>query len=92
MNTLDIIIIVMVLSTLVRGFEIGLIKQLFSTAGFIGGLFLGAWLEHYTVRLVHSSVSRSVITVLTTLGCAIIFLLIGEMLGGKLKSRIQQAR
>ncbi len=91
MNALDIIIVIMVLGSLLRGHEIGLVKQLFSTSGFIGGLFLGAWLEQYTVRLAHTPMSHSIITILTTLGCATIFLLIGELIGGLLKSRILRA-
>jgi S1-C subfamily serine protease len=90
MNALDIIIILMVLSSLFRGYDIGLIRQLFSTTGFISGLFLGAWLEHYTVRLVHSAISRSLVTIFTTLGMALLLLWLGELLGTYLKARLQQ--
>ncbi|HEX8182136.1 MAG TPA: MarP family serine protease [Candidatus Saccharimonadales bacterium] len=88
MNVLDIIIIAMVASSLFRGFEIGLVKQLFSTVGFIGGLFLGAWLEQYTVTLADTPIERSVVTIATTLGCALILLAVGEWIGGKLKQRV----
>lgn len=89
MNLLDIIIVFMILSSLFRGFEIGLVRQLCSTAGFIGGLFLGAWLEHFTVQLGHTATSKSVIAIITTLGFAVLFLTLGELAGSHLKSSVQ---
>ena len=89
MNALDVLIIILLLSALFRGFEIGLIRQVCSTVGFIGGLFLGAWLEQYTTKFVDTSTSRSLMTILTTLGSAFIFLTVGEYLGAKLKERLQ---
>jgi len=89
MNALDVIVILMLMSSLFRGYEMGLIRQIFSTAGFIGGLFLGAFLDQYTVHLAHTSISRTLVTILTTMGSAFIFLSIGEFIGGRLKSRLQ---
>jgi uncharacterized membrane protein required for colicin V production len=40
MNALDVLIIIMAISALVRGFDIGLVRQFFSTAGFAFGLML----------------------------------------------------
>ncbi len=92
MNLVDVAIILMVISAIFRGRDIGLVRQLFSTAGFVGGLFLGVLLEPHTVTLVHSATSRSVITLVTTLGCAFILLAIGEYLGALLKHRVQRHR
>ena len=85
---IDIAIIIFAVSALYRGREIGFVRQLFSTGGFFGGLFLGAWLEQYTVQWAHSQAGRSLITLATTLGCALIFLAIGEYVGIKLKHRV----
>jgi S1-C subfamily serine protease len=85
---IDIAIVLFALSALYRGREIGFVRQLGSTAGFFGGLFLGAWLEPHTVNLVHSPASRSVVTILTTLGGAFIFLTLGEYLGVRIKRRV----
>lgn len=85
---IDVLIILFALSALYRGSEIGFVRQLLSTLGFFGGLFLGAWLQPYTVKLVSGTTERSIITVLTTLGCAIIVLAIGEYAGIKLKHKV----
>jgi S1-C subfamily serine protease len=82
----DILILIFIVSSLYRGYEIGFIRQLFSTVGFFGGLFLGAWLQHYTVGLAHSDNGHSLIAVLTTLGCAILLLIAGEYFGTAIKS------
>lgn len=85
---IDIAIVLFAISALYRGREIGFVRQLFSTVGFFGGLLLGAWLQHYTVQWAHNEASRSLITLATTLGCALIFLTIGEYAGIKLKHRV----
>lgn len=89
---IDIAIIIFAISALYRGREIGFVRQLCSTVGFFGGLFLGAWLEHYTVHWAHSQAGRSIITLLTTLGCALILLAVGEYIGIKLKYRVLRKR
>ncbi len=81
MNIVDILIIIFAIGAIFRGLEIGFVRQFFSTAGFLGGLWIGAALQPLTVRLGHTEMSQSVITLLTTLGCALIFLTIGEILG-----------
>jgi len=85
----DIIIIIFLISALLRGREVGFVQQLLSTVGFFGGLLLGATLEPRTVQLAHTALSRSLITLATTLGLAFIFLGIGEHLGMSIKHRFQ---
>lgn len=85
----DILIVLFVLSALVRGREIGFVQQLCSTVGFFGGLLLGTAIEPHTVSLVHSSLSRSIVTLLTTLGSAFILLIIGEYVGMTLKHKVR---
>ena len=89
-NALDFFILIMAFSSLFRGYEIGLVRQVFSTVGFIVGLLIGALLQQYTVQLVDTPLSRSLVTIGTTLGCALIVLSLGERYGAKLKIRIQQ--
>lgn len=87
---IDIAIIILFLSVLFRGREIGLVRQFFSAAGFFGGLFLGAALiEPHIIGLAHSQVTRSLLTLVSTLGTAFILLAIGEYIGVILKSRLQ---
>jgi S1-C subfamily serine protease len=84
----DILIVAFCLSALYRGREIGFVRQACSTVGFFGGLFLGAWLQGHTVKLAHAADGRAIITLLTTLGSAMVFLTIGEVIGIYLKRRV----
>lgn len=85
---LNLIIVLIVLIVIFRGWTIGLVRQLFSAIGFFGGLFLGAYLEHWVVNFGHSNISRTVYALLCTLGLAFIFLTIGELIGNYLKQHI----
>lgn len=87
MNLVDILIIIFLITSVFRGKEVGFIRQLCSTIGFFGGLLIGAALEPHLVGLAHSQVSRSLITLSTTLGCAFILLTVGEYVGIVLKTR-----
>jgi S1-C subfamily serine protease len=89
---IDLAIIVFAISALFRGREIGFVRQLCSTAGFFGGLFLGAWLEPHTVGLVHTQNGRAIVTLVTTLGCALMLLTVGEYIGLRLKHGVRLKR
>ena len=84
---IDIIIVLAAISIAYRGRSSGFARQFCSAAGFFGGMFLGSWLEHYTVRLTQASSGRALILVLTIFGCALIGLTIGEYAGLHLKLR-----
>jgi S1-C subfamily serine protease len=85
----DALIIVFAISALFRGRDIGFLRQAGSTVGFFGGLFIGAWLEPHTVNLAHSQTGRGMVTILTTLGCALLLLVLGEYAGLKLKQHVK---
>jgi S1-C subfamily serine protease len=85
---LDILIIVLALIAIVRGWEIGSLRQLFSTVGFFAGLFLGALIEPRIIGLAHTPLAKTVLTLSTTLGLALCLLLIGEEIGVHLKLKI----
>jgi S1-C subfamily serine protease len=87
---IDVLIIIFAISSVVRGKEIGFVRQLFSTIGFFGGLFIGTYLQPFTVTLVHSSESRSIVTIVTTLGSALILLALGEYIGAIVKHKVMQ--
>jgi S1-C subfamily serine protease len=89
---LDIAIIIFAFSALFRGRDSGFVRQIFSAVGFFGGLFIGAALEPHVIGLAHTTVSRSVVTLVTTLGSAFIFLTIGEYIGVSLKHKVQLNR
>ncbi len=84
----DLIIIVLVISAIFRGKEIGFVQQILSTIGFFGGLILGTYLLPLTLKPMHTALSRSIVTLLTTLGMAIIMLSLFEIAGVYAKKRV----
>lgn len=84
----DLIIILLFLTALIRGREIGFIRQLFSTIGFFVGLFIGAALEPHLIGHASSALSRAILALGVTLGCAMLFLSIGEYIGILLKTKL----
>jgi S1-C subfamily serine protease len=86
----DVVILLLLISAFVRGRELGLVRQVFSAVGFISGLFIGAAVEPHIVSHAHSQVSRAFLTLIITLGCAMLFLTIGEYVGVMLKVKIQR--
>lgn len=89
---LDILIVLLLISAVFRGKEIGFVQQLFSTVGFFGGLFLGAKLQPHTVNLVQGETNRTLVTLVTTLGLAVVFLLVGELLGILAKRKLTMGK
>jgi S1-C subfamily serine protease len=88
MTLIDIAIVLLLLGAAARGLELGFVRQLLSTAGFFGGLVLGALIEPHTVALAHTPTARIVVTLLTTLGTALLLLLIAELIGLRLKQEL----
>jgi S1-C subfamily serine protease len=88
MNLVDVIIILLMISALYRGFELGLSRQLFSTIGFLSGLLLGSFLQRYTIQLVDTAIARSLVALMTTMGLAFFFLGVGEQVGLRLKDKV----
>jgi S1-C subfamily serine protease len=89
MNIIDVSIILGLVASLIRGREVGFVRQFFSTAGFFVGLFLGAWLQPHTVNLAHGDTAKVLVTVLTTLGMALLVMTLGEFVGAYAKRRIE---
>jgi S1-C subfamily serine protease len=90
MNFVDFIILIFLLLALLRGFEIGAVRQVFSAIGLLSGLFLGTWLSHWFVHYAHTTQSRSWTALLCTLTVAMILLGVGEYFGLLLKSRLSR--
>ncbi len=86
---LDILVFILALSAIYRGWNSGFIRQLFGTGGFFGGLLAGGWLLPHIVKLAQTSQIRAAITITTVIGSALIGLTIGEILGINLKRRLR---
>jgi S1-C subfamily serine protease len=85
---IDIIIVILFLSSLMRGREIGLIRQACSAVGFFIGLFVAAGLRPHVISLAHSPLSRLALTFSVTLACAAVCMTLGEYGGVALKRRL----
>ena len=72
-----------------RGWEVGWLRQFFSTAGFFGGLFLGAAIAPHVVNLAHTTSSRTILTISITMGLAVLLLISGEYIGIVIKSKVK---
>lgn len=88
MNIVDFLIVVGVVLSLIRGHEVGFVRQFFSTAGFFLGLYLGVLLQKETVHLATTPAAKAVVTIATTIGCALVVMAIGEYIGMRLKQKI----
>ncbi len=89
MNIIDVFIIIFSISALLRGRELGFVRQLCSTIGFFVGLYIGAILQPHIVSHTASPLNRSLTTIIVTLGFALLFLAIGEYVGVHVKRKLQ---
>lgn len=90
MNVIDILILLFLISALVRGVELGMIRQLFSTVGIIGGLFVGALIQGMLINTVDTPAAKALLALCTILTAIAIFSSIGEYIGVRLKSHIHK--
>lgn len=86
MNWLDGLIILALLASIVRGIELGLLRQCASAFGFFGGLFLGAWLGEHVFSLSPAQ------TLGLMVGSALGVLVTAEGIVGAIKERIETTR
>lgn len=92
MDVLDGIIIVVSIIAVIRGIELGLVRQLFSGLGFFGGLFIGIWAEGRLIHFAHTDNTRTALAITIILGSAFLLLIVGEYVGDFLKFRLAQSR
>jgi S1-C subfamily serine protease len=85
MNWLDILIVLFLITAFVRGMEVGFIRQFCSTAGFFGGLFLGALIEGRAVTHAHTPAAKAVLALAVIGGAASVLWGIGEYIGLRIK-------
>lgn len=89
---LDIVIILMLISAVFRGHEVGFVRQIASTIGFLGGLYLGARLERVTVRFSTDQASEIVIALVTVITTAMLCLILTEQTGIRIKHKVSMKR
>ncbi|MBC7707736.1 MarP family serine protease [Polaromonas sp.] len=89
---LDGIIVLFLISAFFRGREIGFIRQACSSVGFFGGLYIGSLLQPHTIGLAHTAPGRALVAIGTSIGCALLLLIIGEYCGVVIKRKAQSRR
>jgi S1-C subfamily serine protease len=90
MNVVDLIIVVVVALAAIQGLRLGAIVQVLSFGGFWIGLYLGALLASVTVGWVHTQSVRTAVALLTLLGVATIFGVVGRILGNLAFQRVHR--
>lgn len=90
MNWLDLGIIIFLLVSLIRGREVGFVRQFFSTIGFFAGLLLGAWLQGKLITIADTPASKAVLVLFVVLGCALAVMVVGEYVGLRLKFKLRE--
>lgn len=89
MDWLDGLIIIVLLAAIIRGVELGFIRQLFSAGGFFAGVFLGAWAEGHLIHLAHTPGTRAALSLGIIFGCALALLVVAELIGNVVKASLE---
>lgn len=92
MNIVDILIILLFITALLRGSELGFMRQLLSTTGLLVGFFVGALLQGKLIHLARTPSHKALLSIVIILTAIALFSSIGEYIGIHLKSKIQQIR
>jgi len=92
MNLIDVLIILFFISALVRGVELGLVRQLFSTAGLLGGLFLGVFIQGKVIHHVSTPNAKAMLTLGIIVACIGLAAALSEFIGARLKDHIHRSK
>jgi len=92
MDWLDLFIILFLLAALIRGSEVGFIRQFFSTVGLLIGLFLGAWSYWLLSGFVTTAGTRALVALLVVSVFGLAVMGIGEFVGAVIKLRLRHAQ
>lgn len=88
MNIIDVLIVLFVISSVIRGYRIGLLRQAGSTLGFVVGLFCGSILSNAVINHISGSLNKSLSSLCIVLFCSFILMTVGELGGIRLKQRL----
>lgn len=81
MNLVDLIIVVLLVSALVRGIRTGLMQLLLSTAGFVAGLLLGSRVASWLAPHASNPFTKLILVLISVIGLATLFAAWGEIAG-----------
>jgi len=92
MDWLDVGIVIALIGAMWHGIALGLVRQVGSTIGLVGGLFLGAYIETKLSHIAHTPTTRAALALGVLWGCMGIVWSAGEWLGMLAKQHIQAWR
>src|SRR6266540_6563500 len=92
MNLVDVLIILFFISALVRGVELGMVRQIFSTTGLFAGLFAGVFVQGKLIQLAHTTSTKALLALGVIIAGIALGSTVGEYLGIRLKKRIEQTK
>jgi S1-C subfamily serine protease len=85
MNWVDLLILFLLASVIVRGMRIGLLQLLLSSLGFIAGLLIGSWIAVHLAANLATPLSKLFVILVVEFGLAFALGAAGELAGFKLK-------
>jgi S1-C subfamily serine protease len=92
MNWVDLVVLVAVAVSAVRGLKLGATIQVLSYGGFLLGFFLGALLTPSVAGLFHSHLSQQLAAMVMVFGLAGLLGGAGRLLGGRSSAALDRAR
>lgn len=85
MNVIDVVVAIALIGAVIRGYQVGLVRQLGSTIGFVTGLFASIPLGQWTSSLVSEQLEKTIVSTVTLIVVSLTFMTIGEYVGLRLK-------
>lgn len=92
MNIIDIVIVLLLVTALLRGVELGFVRQMLTTTGLLVGFFTGAILQGKLIHLAHTPPHKATLSIVIILAAITLFLGVGEYIGIRLKTKLQKVR
>ncbi len=86
MNWVDVLIFLLIITAVVRGFQAGFLQLVLASVGSVGGLLLGSWLATKLAVHLASPFSKLLIIVLIEFGLALLLGAVGDLAGLRLKA------
>ena len=85
MNIVDVLLILLIIASAVRGVDVGFARQFGSLAGLWLGIFVGGWVISFTS--LHDTAA-----IVTIIACIVFGVIAGEIAGAKIKQQVHENR
>lgn len=92
MNLVDIILVVIAITAVLRGYEIGFVRQICSTAGIIIGTAAGVFVQTHLISLVHTPNAKTMMAIVIMTVFVMVFSMGGHLAGDMLRGHIDNSR